>query len=70
METIRISMFGKLRVQQGGTDLCGFEARKVQELLCYLLLHRSQMHHRERLATLFWENQTTANSRKYLRQAL
>jgi DNA-binding SARP family transcriptional activator len=63
-------MFGKLRVQHGNTDLPGFDARKVQELLCYLLLHRRQVHNRERLATLFWDNQTTANSRKYLRHTL
>lgn len=70
MEPIRISMFGTLRVQQGKVDLPGFEARKVQELLCYLLLHRDQVQNRERLASLFWGNQTTANSRKYLRQTL
>ncbi|MFN8468422.1 MAG: BTAD domain-containing putative transcriptional regulator [Caldilineaceae bacterium] len=70
MEPIRISMFGALRVQRHNLDLAGFEARKVQELLCYLLLHRAQAHNRERLASLFWGNQTTANSRKYLRQTL
>jgi DNA-binding SARP family transcriptional activator len=63
-------MFGALRVQWRSADLTGLEARKVQELLCYLLLHRQQVHNRERLATLFWGNQTTANSRKYLRQTL
>src|SRR5262245_49756504 len=63
-------MFGTLRVQQGSADLSGFESRKVQELLCYLLLHRNQVHNRERLAAIFWGSQTTANSRKYLRHTL
>jgi DNA-binding SARP family transcriptional activator len=70
MEPIRVTLFGKLCIQLGGADLPGLEARKVQELFCYLLLNRNASHHRERLATLFWENQTTTNSRKYLRQAL
>jgi DNA-binding SARP family transcriptional activator len=70
MEAIRFSLFGKLRIQIGNTAVAGLEARKVQELICYLLVNRREVHHRERLASLFWENQTTANSRKYLRQTL
>lgn len=70
MEPIRVSMFGRLSVRQGSVELAGLEGRKVQELLCYLLLHRTVPHNRERLASIFWGNQTTANSKKYLRQAL
>jgi DNA-binding SARP family transcriptional activator len=48
----------------------GFEAHKVQELFCYLLLHRQHSHSRESLASLLWPDTTTAQSKKKLRQAL
>jgi DNA-binding SARP family transcriptional activator len=44
--------------------------RKQQELLCYLLLHRDRAHPRETLASLLWSANSTAKSKKYLRQAL
>jgi DNA-binding SARP family transcriptional activator len=40
------------------------------ELLCYLLLYRDRPHCREMLAAVFWGNAPTAQSKKYLRQAL
>jgi len=43
---------------------------KAQELFCYLLLCRDKPHSRDQLATLFWGDCTTAQSRKNLRQAL
>lgn len=46
------------------------EARKVQELLGYLLVFRERTHHREALADLLWSGATHDQSRKYLRQAL
>jgi DNA-binding SARP family transcriptional activator len=48
----------------------GFEARKVQQLLCYLLLHRDHPHPREVLAGLFWGDNSTEQSKKHLRQTL
>jgi DNA-binding SARP family transcriptional activator len=42
----------------------------VQELLCYLLLYRGRPHSREALASLQWGDNSTAQSKKYLRQAL
>ncbi len=70
MEALRISLFGRLDVQHDGRPLSGLEARKVQELFCYLLIFRNSPHPREMLATLLWENNSTGRSRKYLRQAL
>ncbi|MFN8444203.1 MAG: BTAD domain-containing putative transcriptional regulator [Caldilineaceae bacterium] len=70
MQSLRISLLGKLRIQWNERDLPGLEARKVQELFTFLLLNRHIVHNREKLAALFWENQTTANSKKYLRQTL
>lgn len=54
----------------GGTPLTGLEARRVQELFSYLLLHRERPHSREMLAALLWGDRVTAQSKKYLRQAL
>jgi DNA-binding SARP family transcriptional activator len=48
----------------------GIEARKVQELLIYLLLHRAHPCTREFLATLMWGERNDAQAKKYLRQAL
>jgi DNA-binding SARP family transcriptional activator len=42
----------------------------VQELLCYLLVHRAIPHQREFLASMLWGDNSTAQSKKYLRQAL
>lgn len=65
-----MQLFGKFCVLHDGRELEGFEARKVQELLCYLLLHRDHALPRETLASLLWPETTTALSRKSLRQVL
>lgn len=54
----------------GSQLLTSCESQKAQELLCYLLLNRSVPHTREKLASVFWENQSTSQAKKYLRQAL
>ena len=48
----------------------GLAACKVQELFCYLLLHRDRPHPRETLASLLWGDAPTIQSKKYLRQTL
>jgi DNA-binding SARP family transcriptional activator len=70
MPPLCISLFGKLIVRLDGRVLGGFEASKVQELFCYLLLHRDRPHPRETLAGLLWGENPTAQSKKYLRQTL
>ncbi len=70
MSHLRVSLFGKFCVQYDEEPLDGLEARRVQELFCYLLLYRQRPHPREALAELLWGENCTANSRKYLRQAL
>jgi DNA-binding SARP family transcriptional activator len=69
MAGLRIRLFGKLRVQRGERPVEGLAARKVQELLAYLLLHRRPQT-RETLATLLWGEHPTAQSRSYLRKTL
>lgn len=70
MNVLHVSLFGKLHVQLDGQVLTGLNARKAQELLCYLLLYRDRPHPREALADLLWGGNSTARSKKYLRQAL
>ncbi len=67
---IRITLFGKFSVHVGPQILLDPSPHKVQELLAYLLLHRSRAHPREALAELLWEEADSQHSRKYLRQAL
>lgn len=70
MLTLNIYLFGKFSVQRDGRELDGLDARKVQELFCYLLLHRDHALSRETLASLLWPETTTTLSKKNLRQAL
>lgn len=70
MNDLQIFVFGKFQVQCGACLLKCFEARKVQELFCYLLLNRSRSHPRETLADLLWQDYTTAQSKGYLRKTL
>ncbi len=70
MSKIRIQLFGRFCVRRDEQVLAGFEARKIQELFCYLLLHRHNPLSRESLASLLWPDTTTAQSKKKLRQML
>lgn len=70
MTTLRIRLFGKFQAELDGRVLKDLDALKVQELFCYLLLYRDRPHHREALSGLLWGDSETAQSRKYLRQAL
>lgn len=70
MLTLNIYLFGKFSVQRDGRELDGLDARKVQELFCYLLLHRDHALARETLASLLWPETITTLSKKNLRQAL
>ncbi len=70
MSTLRIYLFGKFCVRRNEQVLDGFYAHKVQELFCYLLLHRDHSLPRETLASLLWPDTITVQSKKNLRQAL
>jgi DNA-binding SARP family transcriptional activator len=65
-----VHLFGKFQVQRDGQNLDGWNARKGQELLAYLLLHRERAHTRQALADLLWPESTTEQSMKYLRHTL
>jgi DNA-binding SARP family transcriptional activator len=71
MSLLHISLFGRFTVDHHGRPFAaGLEARKVQELISYLLLYRGRCHPRESLAELLWGESSGPQSRKYLRQAL
>ena len=70
MSSLKATLFGKLNIQQGGLEIEGIQARKVQELLSYLLVFRNHPQPRELLSEILWSNQSLGNSRKYLRQTL
>jgi len=42
MSTYRVRLFGRFELTHGEAAVGGLEARKVQELLCYLLIYREQ----------------------------
>lgn len=70
MPTLEVYLFGRFCVRRNGKVLEGVDAKKVQELFCYLLLHREDSLSREALASVLWPDTTTAQSKKYLRQTL
>ncbi len=70
MTELAVRLFRRLEIERDGQMLADINGRKVQELLCYLLLYRDRPHHREILASLLWPDSSTAQSKRYLRQAL
>jgi DNA-binding SARP family transcriptional activator len=70
MALLTVRLFGRLNVRLGDKNLDSLPGGKIQELLCYLLLHIGELHSRETLAALFWPDCTNVKSKKYLRQAL
>ena len=70
MSLVQVFLFGKFQVRAGQRILDGFDALKVQELFCYLLLHRDHPHPREALADLLWSDSQADRPNRCLRKAL
>src|SRR5215475_11711879 len=70
MSIVKVFLFGQLSVECNEKVWNGPEGCKSRELFCYLLMRRKAHHNRERLASFLWEASSTAQSKKYLRQAL
>lgn len=71
MQALTISLFSQLKVRYGDEQqLIEIDARRAQELFCYLLLYRDRLHEREKLAALFWPESSCSQSKRYLRQTL
>ena len=69
MSQLNIRLIGKFSIQRDEKPVNGREACKLQELLSDLLVNRKVPHARETLAALLWGDSSTAQSKKYLRQA-
>ncbi|HJZ47920.1 MAG TPA: bacterial transcriptional activator domain-containing protein [Roseiflexaceae bacterium] len=70
MLTLGIHLFGRFSVECDAQTVPGFKSEKVQQLFCYLLLHRGLPHQREKLAALLWGDTSTSQSKTYLRKAV
>jgi DNA-binding SARP family transcriptional activator len=70
MSHLTVRLFGKLSLKCDDEIVHGLDACKLQELITYLLVFREAPHSRESLAALLWGDSSTAQSKKYLRQAL
>jgi len=70
MSQLQLFLFGRFRLQCDAEPWPRLEGQKVQELLCYLLVHREQFHCREKLAAILWENSSEAQAKQYLRRTL
>ena len=70
MSLLHISLFGRFNVRSDRHTLSGLDARKVQELFCYLLLFRDRPHPREALADLLWDERHTDRPNRCLRKTL
>ncbi|HEY0606867.1 MAG TPA: BTAD domain-containing putative transcriptional regulator [Herpetosiphonaceae bacterium] len=70
MSRAYVRLLGTCTIQFDDCPPHDLGAGKLQELFCYLLFHREQPHARETLAGMLWADSTSAQSKKYLRQAL
>jgi DNA-binding SARP family transcriptional activator len=69
MSSIKVSLFGKFDITFGKKKT-SIRARKVQELLIYLLIFRDRPQPRESLSEILWADQPEIISKKNLRQTL
>lgn len=68
---LEVTLFGRLCVACHEVPVERGMGSRVQELFCYLLLHRRRTHVREALASALWGDQCiTKQSKAYLRKAL
>jgi DNA-binding SARP family transcriptional activator len=70
MSTLRIYLFGSIRLQMGDNPTEIRISRGVQELFVYLLLDRHRTHSRELLAGKIWANSSQERARDCLNTAL
>ncbi len=70
MTALHIFLFGRFHVEYEKQSLISLEARKAQELFCYLLLYPNRPHFREVLADLLWRDVSAIQPKSYLRKAL
>ncbi len=67
---LELRLFGTGQARYFDNPLDGFPNQQAFLVFCYLLMHKGQLYHRERLAAVFWGNYPTLTARKYLRNTL
>jgi len=70
MIVLRVFFFRRLQIFSANSELEQFNARKVEELFTYLVLHRHQPQQRDIVADLLWGEATADKPRLYLRKTL
>jgi DNA-binding SARP family transcriptional activator len=70
MNGLQITLFGRFQIRSDRGLVAGFESKKTQELLSYLLMYRLRAHHREALAYQLWGENCNGDTKKHLRQTL
>ena len=67
---LQVRLFGRVRIQREEDIPLTIDSKKALGLFCYLLLHRERPHTRDVLAEMNWGENSSANPKKYLRQAI
>ena len=70
MGTLHISLLGTFHVTLDEKAVTGFNSDKARALLAYLAVEADHPHRREKLAGLFWPEQTEKRARANLSQGL
>ena len=70
MGTLRMWLFGALRLDHEDFAIDLAAVHPVQGLLAYLLLHRERVHSREALAGIFWGSRSDDKARRCLNTAV
>ena len=65
-----LRLFGTGQARYDDRLLGGFPQQQCYLLFCYLLLNRHHIHHRDRVAAVFWGDYSSCAARKYLRNEL
>ena len=63
---LHISLLGQVKMSLDGKALNGFVSSKAQALLCYVAVNQ-QVHSRDELAGLFWEDSAETDAKANLR---
>ena len=70
MTSLSLSLLGTFQASFDGKHVESFRTNKVQALLIYLAIERTDSHRREHLMTLLWPGMPEKSGRHNLRQVL
>lgn len=70
MESLKIFLLGKYRINLQDIELRDLDSTKSQELLSYLLIHRKRVFTRDHLSCLLWPDTCATKSKRYLSKSM